>query len=178
MATVDPETRQQMIDRAYALAYENEQKYGSCPQCVLAAMMDVFGVGSDDAFKASHVLAGGGGLTTKGTCGALIGGMMAISAKYGRDRANFGNGLYMDSFALAKQVFDRFVAEFGSPLCGDVQTKVFGRSYDFWNQKEFEAFEAAGGHKDKCPLVAGTAARIAAEVLLGAEAEAQRLGSA
>ena len=87
------------------------------------------------------------------------------------------NGLYIDSFALAKQVFDRSVAEFGSPLCGDVQRKAFGKSYDFWNQKEFEAFEEAGGHRDKCPRAAGTAARIAAEVLVDAEAKGQRRAS-
>lgn len=174
MAAIDPAAWQEKIDKAYALAYENEQKYGGCPQCVLAAMKDAFGIGGDEAFKAAHVLAGGGGLTRQGTCGALIGAMMAISAVHGRDRANFDNGLYMDSFALAKQVFDRFVAEFGSPICGEVQTKLFGRSYDFWNQKEFAAFEEAGGHRDKCPSVAGAAAKIAAEVLMEAEAKAKR----
>lgn len=173
MSVRDPETRQQMVDRSYAIAYEFEQKYGSCPQCVLSAIQQVFEIGSDDVLKASHVLAGGGGLTRQGTCGALVGAMMAVSVKYGRDGANLGNGLYMDSFALAKQIFNRFVAEFGSPICGDVQTKVLGQSYDFWTPKEFAAFEAAGGHVDKCPRVGGAAARIAAEVLLEAEEKAR-----
>lgn len=172
MSAMDSAKRQEMIDRAYSLGYTYEQKYGCCSQCVLAAIDDVFGLGIDQVFKASHSLAGGGAITTRGTCGALNGGMMAISARYGRDRQNFDKGLYMEAFVPAKKLFDRFVAEFGSPICGDVQTKLFGRSYDFWKPEEFAAFEAAGGHRDKCPSVVGRAARWTAEILL--EEEAQR----
>jgi len=41
-----------------------------------------------------------------------------------------------------------------------------GRSFDMWDRADYKAFLAAGGHTDKCTAVAGTAARIAAEVLL------------
>jgi hypothetical protein len=99
--------------------------------------------------------------------------MMAISAIYGRARQDFSKGLDMEGFEQAKKLYDRFVAEFGSPICGDVQTKVFGRSYDFWDAEEFAAFEAAGGHRDKCPSVVGRTARWTAELLLEAEEQAR-----
>ena len=166
--TRSPEAR--TPERAYALAYEYEQKYGSCPQCVLAAVQEVLGYPTDDVFKASYVLSGGGVLSTRGTCGALVGALMAVSARHGRDRASFDQGRNRRSIELARRVYDGFVDEFGSPICADVQTKLFGRSYDLWNPAEFEAFVAAGGHADKCPRVVGVAARLATEVLIEAEA--------
>lgn len=170
MNTVDPAKRQEILDRAYSMGYDYEQKYGCCSQCVLAAIQDVLGIGSDEVVKVSHSLAGGGAISTRGTCGALNGGMMAISAVHGRDRLNFGKGVYMDAFKPAKRLFDRFVAEFGSPICADVQTKLFGRSYDLWDPNEYAAFEAAGAHRDKCPSVVGRTARWTAEILLDEQA--------
>lgn len=39
----------------------------------------------------------------------------------------------------------RFVQEYGSCLCKDVQKKIFGRSFNFWDEKEKEIFEKSGG---------------------------------
>lgn len=164
---------QAKAEKAYTLAYEFEQKYGNCPQCVLAAIQEAVGPVDDAIFKAGHALAGGAALSGSGTCGALSGGMLAIAAKYGRDRANFAKGRHLTSYQLSKNLLDRFVAEFGSPICGGVQTKVLGRSYDLWDQKDFQAFEAAGGHVDKCPVVAGLTARWTAEILLEEAAKEQ-----
>ena len=172
MAKIDPQTAKEISDKAYTLAYEYEQKYGCCPQCVLAAIKDVLGVGDDATFKASHCLAGGGGLSTKGTCGALAGGMLALSSKYGRDRENFAKGRFLKSHQLGKQLYDKFVAEFGDPVCGEVQRKVLGRPFNMWDPKDYKAFEEAGGHKDKCPHVAGMVARWTAELLIESEKEA------
>ncbi len=173
MANTDPQDEQEIISRAYSLAYENEQKYGGCPQCVLAAIQDVLGIVDDATFKASHGLAAGGGLSAGGTCGALAGGMLALSAKCGRDRAHFGNGRFLQSYELAKQLYDRFVAEFGSPICADVQTRLLGRRFNMWDTKDFKAFEEAGGHRDKCPKVAGKVAGWTTEMLINVAEQAR-----
>jgi C_GCAxxG_C_C family probable redox protein len=167
--------KQERIDKAYALAYEYEQKYGSCPQCVLASIMDVFGTVDDAVFKASHSLAGGGGISTTGTCGALVGGVLALSNKYGRNRENFGKGRFLDNHKLAKQLFDRFEAEYGSPICADVQTKVLGRAFNMWDKEDYAAFETAGGHVDKCPRVAGNVAKWVAEMMVELEEVEQKM---
>lgn len=169
------EERQFVLSQVYQLGYEYEQKYGSCPQCTLAALQDVFGAdvfetGGDEVFKASYVMGAGGASTTRGTCGALAGAMLAISAKHGRGREMFKQGRKREALVLAKQAYDQFVAEFGSPVCADIQSKLMGRSFDMWDPEDFARFEAAGGHVDKCPNVVGTAARIAAEVLISAQA--------
>ena len=158
--------KRRLADEVYRRAYDYERDCGCCPQCVLAAIFDVLGVGSDEVFKASHALAGGGGLTATGTCGALLGAVMAVSGEYGRKRADFHSGPCMESYQLGRRAIDQFVREFGSPLCADVQTKMMGRSFNMWDPKDFREFENAGGHTDKCTAVAGVAARIAAEILL------------
>ena len=170
--TVDASAeREQILDRVYEVAYNYEGTYGCCPQCVLAALQDVLSVGSDELVMAAHPLTGGAGLSLQGTCGALNGAILAVGSRYGRDRAHFGSDEYGGSFVLGKRVVDAFVDAFGSLICRDVQTRMMGRSYDFWSPEEFEAFLADGGHDDKCTHVVGTAARIAAETLLDADAE-------
>lgn len=161
----DPVAKQELLKQVYDLAYEYERSNGCCAQCVLAAVQDVTGVGDDPLFKASHTLSAGGALTTQGTCGALAGALLAVGAMHGRSREDFARGPKEDSFELAKQVYDAFVGEFGSPVCADVQSKIMGRSYDMWDRQDFKAFLEAGGHEDKCPHVVGMAARIAADLL-------------
>ncbi len=155
-----------LIEKAYSLAYGYEQTHGNCPQCVIAAIQETFGGIDDAVFKAAHALAGGGALSTAGTCGALVGALLAVSSRYGRDRENFGKGRYLLNNQLAKRIFDRFVAEFGSPICSQVQTRLMGRSFDMWDGEDYKAFLAAGGHDDKCPAVSGKAARWVAELLV------------
>ncbi len=157
--------RRALCEKAYALAYHYEQTYGNCPQCVIAALQETFGGIDDAVFKAAHALAGGGALSTAGTCGALVGALLVVSSRYGRDRENFGKGRYLLNNQLAKRIFDRFVAEFGSPICSQVQTRLMGRSFDMWDAEDYKAFLAAGGHDDKCPAVSGKAALWVAELL-------------
>ena len=169
-------TKQEMIKKAYALGFENEQKNEVCSQSVLAAVQDVMGFEDDATFKAAHALAGGGALTTEGTCGALAGGMLAISSIYGRTREDFSNGenvrFYRQSFKLSRKLYDRFVEKYGSPLCHGVHNCIFGRNFNMWDREEYAAFESAGGHVDKCPGVTGNVAAWTVDLLLEARENA------
>jgi C_GCAxxG_C_C family probable redox protein len=158
--------RREILEQVYTRAFEYERKFGSCPQCVLAAVQDVFGMVDDAVFKAGYALAGGLGLTTNGTCGALSGGVMALCCKHGRTREDFAKGRHVESYQLGKRLYDRFVLEYGSCICRDVQERIFGRSFNLWDAKEYAEFERAGGHKDKCPSVTGNVALWVAELLL------------
>jgi len=163
---VPGENRREILEQIFARAFEYEQKYGSCSQCVLGAVQDVFGIVHDEVFKAGHALAGGVGLATDGTCGALAGGVMALCCKYGRTHEDFAKGRYLRAHQLAKRLHDRFVQEYGSCICREVHNKIFGRSFNLWDPKEYEDFERAGAHTDKCPTVAGNVAMWVAEILL------------
>ena len=157
--------KEKKMEKAYELGFKYERDYGSCPQCTFAAVGEILGNESKEIFKAIDGLAGGLGRTTDGTCGALTGGVAAISHKYGRE--DFPNlGQREKCMTLAKKLHDRFIEEYESVVCKDVQTKIMGRSYDFWNPKEREEFDKAGGHTDKCPDVVGKAAKWTVEILM------------
>jgi C_GCAxxG_C_C family probable redox protein len=155
------------IEKVYERAFEYEAQLGSCPQCVLAALKEILDVGDDSVFRASQGLAGGTALSSQGTCGALAGGMIAISFLVGRTYQEFTIGQKKRLvFKYTKLLYDKFIEEYGSPLCCDVQKKLFGQSYVLLDKEQYEAFEKAGAHVDKCPSVAGNAAKWTAEIIL------------
>ena len=168
---MDPaKRREDMMARAYELGYEYESRYRGCSQCVIAAIQDTLGIRDDAVFRAASGLAGGGALTGTGACGGYVGGVMVLGQLQGRERSGFDDaaGIRFRSFDLAKRLADRFGAEFGGTICRDVQTRVFGRSFDLRDPEDFARFEAAGAHRDKCPEVVGKAARMAVEIILDA----------
>jgi C_GCAxxG_C_C family probable redox protein len=160
-------SREEILEEVYNKAFKYEAEMGSCPQCVLSAIMEVLDVGDPHTVQAADALAGGTALSTEGTCGALVGGLLAISSIVGRTYEDFSKG---DSkrrvFLYSKKLYDKFVKEYGSPVCKDVHKKLFGRSFKLLDPKEYQEFEKAGAHIDKCPSVSGNVARWAAEIIL------------
>ena len=155
-----PATREESTKFAYKLGLSFERDYGSCAQCVFAAVNEILGNGSEEVFKAIDAFAGGLGRSGNGTCGALSGGVAAISCRYGRE--DFQDTEDSDRercMTLAKRLHDMFLEEYGSILCKDIQKKIMGSSYKLCDPKEREEFIAAGGHRDKCPDVVGKAAK-------------------
>jgi len=160
-------TKQDIPKKAYDLAFQYEAKLGSCPQCVLAALKETLDVGNDSIFQAAQGMTGGTALSSQGTCGALAGGMIAISGLVGRTYQEFTEGQKKRLvFKYTKLLYDKFIEEYGSPLCCGVQKKLFGRSYVLLDKQDYEAFEKAGAHIDKCTSVAGNAAKWTAEIIL------------
>lgn len=159
-----------ILERAYNLAFKYEAEFGSCPQAVLRAIREVFNIDRIDiVIKSAHSLAGGLGLSGDGTCGALAGGALALGYFFGRSIEDMGKGRFLKSYSKAKELHDKFVKEFGSCICRDVQTKIFGRSFNLWDPEEYRKFEEMGGHRDKCPDVTGKVAKWVAEILLSEE---------
>jgi len=160
-------SRDEILDKVYNLAFKYEAEIGSCPQCVYSAIMEGLEIGDPEVVKASDGLAGGTALSTQGTCGALIGGILAISSVVGRTYDQFskhkGNRRI---FLYSKKLYDKFVKEYGSIVCKDVHKKLFGRTFDLLDTKEYAEFEKMGAHVDKCPEVSGKTARWAAEIIL------------
>jgi len=159
--------RQEVLKKAYEIAFAYERDIGNCPQCMLATMNDLFGIGGRDAFMSATGFAGGGGLTTEGTCGALVGGIMTLGLVFGRDQEGFHSGKRgIKAYKTAKKLHEKFVETYDGPLCKDVQKKILGRSFNMWDRKDYQEFEKAGGHADKCTDVVGKAAQWTVEILL------------
>nr|VFJ57648.1 MAG: C_GCAxxG_C_C family probable redox protein [Candidatus Kentron sp. FM]VFJ58114.1 MAG: C_GCAxxG_C_C family probable redox protein [Candidatus Kentron sp. FM] len=154
---MEKNAKQALAEEAYEKASRYERDYGCCPQCVLMAVQETVGLVDDNTIKASHGLAGGGGLTARGTCGALVGGLMALSAKRGRGRNELDKGRFMYNFKNGRELVERFEREFGGITCEALQKAFTGRVYDLWSEEEYKAFKEARG--EKCLHTTGTVAK-------------------
>ncbi|MHA1751347.1 MAG: C-GCAxxG-C-C family protein [Candidatus Helarchaeota archaeon] len=162
------ESLEAILNKAYELGKSYEQKCTGCAQTSLSAIFDALGIWSEDVFKAASGLADGLGLTTDGSCGALIGGALAISFIFGREKKDFKDVFKpFKSYELVKKLHDEYVLKHQTCRCNDVQKSLFGRTYNLWDQNELqEAFSS--GMIDKCSEVVGTTARMAVKIILEA----------
>lgn len=159
--------REEIINKVYELAFKYEAERGSCPQCVYAALMETLGIGNEEVVKAGDGLAGGTALSTQGTCGALVGGILAIGSLVGRSYKDFSSGSKRRRiFQYTKKLYDRFIEEYGSILCKDIHMKLFGRTFNLLDPNDYRIFEEMGGHVDKCTKVSANAAKWTAEIIL------------
>lgn len=159
--------KEELMQKAFERADYNEKNYGGCAQCVLAALKETLGdTITDDVFKSATGLAGG--VARSGSaCGALTGGVMALSMFYGRELSNFADPekVRFKTFEICEKLVQKFKEEYGSQNCWDIQTKIMGRSYNIQDPDEYQAFLANGGHDDKCPVVCGKSASWVVEIL-------------
>lgn len=144
---MNAEDKTQLAEQVYQKAFDCELDYGCCPQCVLATVQESIGGVSDETIKASHGLSGGGGLSGAGTCGALSGGLVALSCKRGRERQDFHKGKRIGNFRLGQQLVDRFREEFGGTTCQELQVQFTGKTWNFWDADQYAAFDKAREHK-------------------------------
>ena len=155
--------KQALAEQAYETAVTYELDYGCCPQCVLSAIQETVGLVDNQTIKAAHGLSGGGGLSGVGTCGALTGGLMALSVKKGRDRDCFHKGKFINNFSKANQLVNKFREEFGGITCEDLQKVFTGKTYDMWNPQEYAQFDKNRGYQ--CAHATGTVTKWVIEML-------------
>lgn len=158
-----------ILKKAYDLGYEFERTYHGCAQCVIGAVYQIFPqMRSEDIFRAANAQGGGMGLTSIGQCGAAVGAGMIISQLYGRslgDIADPEKKRFL-AYRLGQEFASRFMKQTGSLICGDIQKKKMGRSFNLLNPTDWDTFEDAGGHDTHCPDVVGTATRIVVQMVL------------
>jgi C_GCAxxG_C_C family probable redox protein len=157
-----------IIDRIAKAAYDNDRAYEGCTRCVLAALQEHLHLVDDEkayraVLKASTALAAG--VARRGeTCGALVGAIMAVGLVAGAERLDDAEG-YTRAMKIGVKVFDRFKENYGTVKCFEIQEKLFGRHYDFFNPEDAGAWYKDSG-LDKCPGVCAVATRVGAEVIL------------
>ncbi len=153
-------------EKAYKLGYEYEKTYRGCGQCIIAALQDSLNVRNDDIFKAATGLAGSAGMLCDTGCASYIGGAIFLSSLIGRERNNFADpeGIRFKTQELVRKLHSKFIAEYGSVICRDIQMKLFGRYYYMPDQDEFAKFDNAGAHTTICPEVVGKAAQWVIEI--------------
>jgi C_GCAxxG_C_C family probable redox protein len=158
----------EVAEKAYQLGKEYEKTYRGCSQCVIAALQDALDIRNDDIFKSATGLAGGTGLACDSGCGAYIGAVLVLSSLVGRERNNFSDpeGIRFKTHELVRKFRKKFIQEYGSVICRDIQNKILGRYYYLPDPQEFEKFHDAGAHDVHCPEVVGKAAKWMTEIML------------
>lgn len=159
---------------ANALGRKYLKKYGVCSQCTLFAILETLGLQSDDVIKAATGFLGGIGNLGVNSCGAFTAGVMALSYKFGRERYDWYRDLGLLK-GLVKRLHNRFIDEYGSNVCRDIQKRVLGRSYDLWDPKDIELFENVSPQLYECGKVVGNAARWTVQLILEGENEVQKI---
>lgn len=107
---------------------------------------------------------------------------MALGLLYGRDRQTMKHPdpeVRLNRFReiedrldrLIKKLAERFMEKYGSTICKEIETKIFGRSFDKWNPEERKEKDRLGGHQDKCPGVVGNATRWITELIIEEQAK-------
>jgi C_GCAxxG_C_C family probable redox protein len=154
-----------VIERAGRLAYEYEAKYFGCAQTTVAGLIEAFGIGGPNMLRASTCLAAG--INRRGRiCGALTGGLLMIGFLAGRDDLEMF-GQYQRGMDYGDILYDRFLDEFGTDSCAEIQKIKFGRTFDLQKAEEREELHKRMAElKEGCQSVTSAGARLAAEVMI------------
>lgn len=78
---------------------------------------------------------------------------MILGFLLGRGRDNFGDpeGIRFRTHELVRKFRDKYIQEYGSVVCRDIQTKVLGRPYYLADPDEFAKFHDAGPMTSTAP---------------------------
>ncbi len=161
-------SEEELLEKAYEIGSQGEKKYWGCSQSVLLPFIELLGLNTE-LFGALTGMAGGIASTTEGPCGAFLAGVLCLSHYFGRDYDHLA-----DKQAIEKpkeMVLDlrkKFMDQYGSCTCKEIHKKLFGRCFDLNCEQDWEDFENAGAHADKCTDVVGKASMWTMELLINA----------
>jgi C_GCAxxG_C_C family probable redox protein len=168
-------SRLQLLEKVSELGVNYEKYSSSCSQCTVAALQQILGF-EDVIVKVATSSCGGQVGFSTGACGGVIGGTIVLDYYCGRPAdmvsatQSTPQGIAELSRAMeaARAFCDKFVGQYDSILCPQVQEKIYGRSFNLQDPADWKAFTDAGAHTDptKCMRVVGNAARWALETLL------------
>jgi len=165
---------QELIDKAYQLGFNYEKYSRSCSQSTVVAIHELLEIDSNVVRVATSSCAGQVDQVV-GTCGGLIGGTMVLDYFFGRPAENMSYqecvednlSLALRSVEIAKQLYNKYVQQYGTILCPHIQVQLFGRHYCLQDEDDSAKFNQDGAHSDpdKCCHIVGNAAKWTMELL-------------
>jgi C_GCAxxG_C_C family probable redox protein len=159
----DNKSRAELLDKIEKEAHAYERDFHGCSRCVLKPLQDNLDLGDDASLKASTTLAAGVAMRGE-TCGALLGGLLAVGIATASEDLKDVNAL-TNSLAAGFRLARNVEKEFGTTNCTKIQTDKLGRFYSLADPEQYKAFIEAGGYRE-CPKVVGRIARMTAEFIL------------
>ena len=166
--TLNPEkilaNEQKVLDRVQRRAEEYNYLACNCARGTALALLEEFGLGNMEIIKALSPFPGFGG--TGWMCGGVTGSLIALGLFFGNDDLLDYDAVGATIMA-ARTFMARFEEQAGSVVCPKLQEEVvFGRYMDpAASPQNMEAFAQAQGF-EKCGVLPGLGARIAAEIMI------------
>jgi C_GCAxxG_C_C family probable redox protein len=156
--------KQQILDRVQQRAEEYNFLARNCARSTALAVMEEFGLGSLEVVKALSPFPGFGG--TGWMCGGVTGGLIALGLYFGSEDIQDYDAVGATIMA-ARKFMPRFEEQVGAVVCPTIhEDVVFGRYMDpAASPENMQAFAEAQGF-EKCGLLPGIGARIAAEIII------------
>jgi C_GCAxxG_C_C family probable redox protein len=156
--------KRQILDRVQRRGEEYNFLGRNCPKGTALAVMEEFGLGSMEIIKALSPFPGFGG--TGWMCGGVTGGLIALGLYFGSDDM-LDYERTGKTIIAARKFMPRFEEQVGGVVCPKIQEDViFGRYMDpAASEENMEAFARAKGF-EKCSLIPGIGARLAAEIII------------
>jgi len=156
--------KHEILERVQLRAEEYNHFARNCARSTALAVMEEFGLGNMDVIKALSPFPGFGG--TGWMCGGVTGGLIALGLFFGNENLQDYDAVGR-SIAAARLFMPRFEEQVGALVCPKIhEDVVFGRYMDpAASPQNMEAFAVAGGF-EKCGLMPGIGARLAAEIII------------
>ena len=159
-----------LIEKARQLAKQYESKYFGCAQATFTAIADTLEIYDEKVFKAMIGQTGGTGDTCLGTCGGLSASAAAIGLVFGVNRDDLQQEHVNKISTTVGKVADKFLQEYQSINCQDIQKKLFGRTFNLRDHDELMKF-LERPDVWKCSEVCGKAAAWAVKTILETRAK-------
>jgi C_GCAxxG_C_C family probable redox protein len=159
--------KKEILDMIEKKAVEAQIRDDICSRSTMYGLKSYFNFIPEEMVTASMSLCGGAGISS-GSCGAYCSGLLAIGLKFNATMAeeSADPGLVVRGIGKAIAFRDAFLKEFGTTLCPEIHKKIFGRSFNFLDEKQNAEFLNLPDHAEKCSTVVAKASRIAAEMIL------------
>ena len=140
-------SRPQLLDKVSELGVSFEKYSSSCSQCTVAALQEILGF-EDVIVKVATSSCGGQVGFSTGACGGVIGGTIVLDyycgtpSRYGFGNTNDPQSMTELSRAMesAQSFCNKFIRQYGSILCPQVQEKIYGRSFNLQDPGDWKAF--------------------------------------
>jgi len=160
-------TKSEILDLVGETAKQAQIRDDVCSRSLLIGLKAYFDFISDDIIRASMSLCGGGG-GASGSCGTYTCALLAVGLKYNASLEQELENEALQAVGAAKfqELRERYLKEFGTTLCPEIQKQIYGRSYIFTNEEDRELYGQIADHNEKCAIVVEKAARLVAEMLL------------
>jgi C_GCAxxG_C_C family probable redox protein len=156
--------KQQILERVQRRGEEYNLVACNCARGTALAAMEEFGLGTMEIVKALSPFPGFGG--TGWMCGGVTGGLIALGLYFGSEDV-LDHEAVGATIMAARQFMSRFEEEVGSVVCPTIQEDVVLGEYmdPAASPENMEAFAQAKGF-EKCGLLPGVGARLAAEIII------------